>query len=348
MKGDDYSLASEKMRRIKGELALAKKSVYEDEYSAKKDRKKENTLDYYISKSSAGVNNINWWSKSEQENTKSGNESKKHEFLKKNIKATSVIPPYTKKKHSVPNNMGYFETRFGTVAVGYKKYKKYSDIAFSLVPDSVKKTVNIPEKNLKDPNNYFGGETLSRNKKFKASKISFKYNPQDKEIQKLEEDYDGIADEESKLLYQDKKEEEEIEQLESMRNKEAEDKKNLDKQIAKIRDIKEEKKEDNLAFLKVINNFVDNMKKGKIKKIVDSDDVISRRKRIIELSSSSDLDEMSLDELKKLLKEMLKKEEYQKLPDEFSKINFEKLTKNQAQKLIKNLKNRLSGEGSSG
>ena len=325
---------------------MVKKSVYKDKISTKSNRTKENTLDYYISKVSAGINDVNWWNESE-EKAESRNKSKKQEFLKKNIKETSVIPSHIRKKRSVPNNMGYFETRFGTVEVGYKKYKKNSDIAFSLVPDSIKDTNNIPERKLKDPNNYFGGGTWSRDKKFKVSKISFKYDPQNKEIQKLEEDHDGITDEEDKLLYQDKKEEEKIEELKSARNKKNVDKKNLDKEMAQTRDVKEEKEEDNLAFLKIINNFIDNIKKEKIKKIIDSDDVISRRKRIIELSSNPGFDQMSLENLRKLLKEMLKEEESQKLPDEFSKINIEKLTKKQTKDLIEDLRNRFSGDEAS-
>jgi hypothetical protein len=321
---------------------LAKDSVYKDKSSVKISRKKENTLDYYISKVSAGESGVNWWSESE-EKTDRGSESKKHEFLKKNIKPTSVIPSHTEKKRSIPNNMGYFETNFGTMQVGYKKYKRDSDIAFSLVPDSVKEIGNIPEKKLKDPNNYFGGETQSRDKRFRSGRISFKYNPKDKEIKKLEEDRDGIADEEDKLLYQDKKEDESLEELESARNVEGADKRNLDKRIAKIRDVKEEKEEDNLAFLKIIDNFIDNMKKNKLKKLVDSDDVIMRRKRIIELSSNPDLSDLSLEELKELLKELLKKEEHQKLPDEFSQIDFEKLTKNRLQELIQKLISGLPG-----
>lgn len=326
---------------------MAKDSVYMDKYSAKTHRKKENTLDYYISKVSANINNVNWLSEDE-EKTDRGNESKKHEFLKKNIEAATVIPSHTEKKRSVPNNMGYFDTRFGVVEVGYKKYKKYGDIAFSLVPDSVKEIDNIPEKKLTDPNNYFGGEIQSRDKKFRASKISFKYNPEKKEIRKLEEDHDGMADEEDKLLYQDKREDESIEVLQSARDKKGVDKRNLDKRIASIRDIKEEKEEDNLAFLKVIDNFIDDMKKDKLKKAVDSDDVVSRRKRIIELSSNPDLSDLSLEKLRELLKEILKKEEYQKLPDEFSKINIEKLTKNQLQELIKKLTSGLPGGEISG
>ncbi len=240
--------------------------------------------------------------------------------------------------------MGYFETRFGTIEVGYKKYKKDSDIAFSFVPESVKETENVPERKLKDPNNYFAGEIGSENKKFKASKISFLYDPQNKEMKKLEEDHDGIADEEDKLLYQDKKEEKSIEEMVSARNKKNSDKKYLDKRIAKIRDIKKEKEEDNLAFLKVIDNFIDSMKKNKLKKIVDSDDAITRRKRIIELSGNPDLDQLSLDELKRLLREILKRKENQKLPDEFSKVSIEKLTKTQAHKLIEDLKSRFSGD----
>ena len=326
---------------------MAKNSVYKDKSSTEKPTKKENTLDYYISKTSPGINDVNWWSKSDKKSAESGNESKKHEFLKKNVKASLVIPPHTEKKRSIPNSMGYFETRFGTVEVGYKKYKKDSPLGFSLVPDSVKEAKNIPEKKLSDPSNYFGGSTQNRNKKFKASAVSFDYKPGDGEIKKLEDDRDGIANEEEKLLYQDKKEDDKIEKLKMARN-ESSDKKRIDKELANLRDIKEEKNEDNLAFLKEINNFINSMKKGKLKKIVDSDDAISRRKRIIELSSDPDLNDMNLEELKKLLekirKKFLKKREFQKLPDEFSKVSFKKITKEQAIDFIQTLMKKFSGD----
>ncbi len=320
---------------------MVKDSIYKKDKS-----KKENSLDYYISKTSSLINGKKWWNDEEESQFQNESELKKHAFLKKNIKAASVIPEKVETQQDIPNKMGYFETRFGTLEVGYEKYKKNSSIGFSLVPESLKDTEKIPVHDLNDPNNYFGGSISGRNKKFKASSLSFKYDPEhQKDIQKIEKDNDGIMDEEEKLLYQYKKEDDQIEFLQKSRTQ-FKDKNRIDKEIEKIRDVKEEKEEDNLAFLKELDQFVDKIKKEKLKKYVDSDDFINMKKRIDELSGTPNISEMSLEELRRLLEKLLKRKELQELPGGFSDINLEKLSENEIKKLILNLTKQLSGEES--
>ena len=237
-----------------------------------------------------------------------------------------------------PNNMGFFETKFGTMAVGYSKYKKNSPITFSLVPDSLKDTYDIPEKNINNPNTYFGGPTFGKNKKFRSSALSFKFDPRDKDdIQKLEEDNDGIKDTEEKLLYQDKKEDDKIDYLRSMRNRNGVNKLKIDEEIEKIEDIKEEKKEDNLDFLKEIDDFVNKFRRGKLRRYVDSDDALTRRKRIIELSVDPDIHDLDIVELRELLKRILKRREYREFLDEFSDLDLKTLKKEQLEEIINTL-----------
>ncbi len=308
--------------------------------------KRENTLDYYIYKTSGDDPNINWWDEDNVDEVLNKEDHKKLEFLKKDVKASSIIPETTKEKQSVPNEMGYFDTKFGTIEVGYNKYKKNSPIAFSIVPEATKSLRKIPSQHVDSPNAYFGGPIGGKSKRFKASSLSFMFDPsQDGNIDKLEEDEDGIVDNQKKLLYQDKKEEDKIENLENQRkNLNLAQSNSIDKELEKIKTIKEEKDEDNLAFLNEIKSFVDKWKKGKLKKYIDADDFISMKKRILEFSGRSDLDSMSLVELRKRLEEILefiKRSNNGKLPDYLMGVNFNKFNKEKLRVLIVELQNRF-------
>lgn len=306
--------------------------------SSKAKYRKENTLDYYISKIPAGVNNSNWWNEDEDNDFSDAEHSKKYQFLKKDIKASSIVPANVEFRRDIPNNMGFFETKFGTISVGYKKYKKYTPIAFSIVPESVKERSGIPEKKIDGPNTYFGGPTYGKGKKFKASQLTFKFDPGDREnIKKLEDDNDGIKDEEEKLLYQDENEDETIESLREVRNENGRKRLDIDKEIKKMKDIKEEKNEDNLDFLKEIDNFVKKLERNKLKKYVDADDAVTRRRRIVELSGDPDIHDLDVTELRELLKRILKKRVQKRVPDEFSYIDLESLSKEQLEKMINTL-----------
>ena len=264
-------------------------------------KKRENSIDYYILN---GENDA--FAKHDRE---FGDESRKHAFLKKNLKISSVIPRDTEKYHETPDNLGYLSTRFGTIAVGNKKYQKNSPVVFSLVPEKAKPAQGIFDREINSPNYYYGTDKKIRKEKFKASEISFKYDPERSEIQKLRDDKDGIVDDEKELLYTQKKENYMIESLKKIQNSDIKRDPSVDEKIEKIRDIKREKEEDNEDFLKKLDNFVAKLKKDKIKKRVESDDAFMRRKRILELSLESELQTLSLAELQKRLEEILKKEE---------------------------------------
>ena len=295
-----------------------------------KNLKKENSLDYYI------LNNKDDISPKYDKNSE--DEEQKYEFLKKNLKPSSVIPRETEKYYETPDNLGYFNTRFGTIAVGNKKYQKNSPVVFSLVPEKAKPNEDISDREVNSPNYYFGNDKKIRKEKFRASEVSFKYDPERSEIQKLKDDNDGVVDDERDLLYTSKKE---IDMIENLKKRQNDDIKNfsaVDKKIDKIRDIKKEKEEDNEEFLSKLNDFVSKLKKDKIKKRVESDDAIMRRKRIQELSIEADLKSLSLVELRKRLEELLKKEE---LPYEILKkyksINKGELDKQEMITIIKEL-----------
>ncbi len=295
-----------------------------------KNLKKENSLDYYI------LNNKDDISPKYDKNSE--DEEQKYEFLKKNLKPSSVIPRETEKYYETPDNLGYFNTRFGTIAVGNKKYQKNSPVVFSLVPENAKPNEDISDREVNSPNYYFGSDKKIRKEKFVASEISFKYDPERSEIQKLKDDKDGVVDDEKELLYTSKKENYMIENLKKRQNDDIGNLSRVNKRIENERDIKKEKEEDNEEFLSKLNDFVSKLKKDKIKKRVESDDAIMRRKRIQELSIEADLKSLSLAELRKRLEELLKKEE---LPYEILKkyksINKGELDKQEMITIIKEL-----------
>ena len=304
--------------------------VSEKNQTRNKHLKKENSLDYYILNNEDNI--------SPKYDRNSEDEEQKHEFLKKNLKASSVIPRETEKYSETPDNLGYLNTRFGTIAVGNKKYQKNSPVVFSLVPESAKPNEGISDREINSPNYYFGNDKKIRKEKFKASEVSFKYDPERSEIQKLKEDNDGVVDDEKELLYTSKKENDMIENLKKKQNDDIKNFSVVDKKIEKIRDIKKEKEEDNEDFLKKLDNFVSRLRKDKIKKRVDSDDAVMRRKRILELSIEAELQSLSLIELRKRLEELLKRKE---LPydilKKYKSMNLGKLDKQEMITIIKEL-----------
>ncbi|MBR0423486.1 MAG: hypothetical protein IJJ04_02465 [Clostridia bacterium] len=308
---------------MEGEKALFKNSNYKKSVDKSKTEKNDNTLEYYILKNHSG--STKWW---DEKNLKSGNE-KKHEFLKKDIKPSSVIPAIMNKEKILSDNLGYFETSFGSMQIGYKKFKKDKGIAFSIVPDKVKNETNVSEKKLNQPNTYFGGEQKRGQKKFTSSKISFKYDPKTTKVEKLVKDSDGIVDRENELLYSDDKDDEKLEDLKLIRTNNVSQQEKLNKEKENIRDIKKEKKQDNDKLLKEITGFVDKMKKNIIKKKIDPDEAMIRKKRIEELSSMANLEYLSVDDLKNILKEHMKEKDFEKI---------KKLSKKELIKIIRSLK----------
>jgi len=303
--------------------------TYKNRKSKFKKNNDENTLDAYITKN---ISKNLWWNKSQKQENKQTESKSKIEFLKKNIKATKIIPPAMKQIKETPDNLGYFETQFGTVSVGYKKYKKNTDVVFSLIPEKVKKEHRIPTRKFDSPSTYFGGEMKGSKKNFKASKLSFKYDEETKKIEKLENDGDGIVDKENKLLYEDKRESEKINELQELRsNIPLKERHHINKEIEVLRDIQEEKKEDNLALIKEIRKFVRKISKGTLKKIIESDEAVVRSQRIANFSNTDDIVL-----LRKRTEELLKRV-FKILGKKFKSIDLNHLNETQLRELINKL-----------
>ncbi len=302
-----------------------KKSVFNKK--TKSSTKNLNTLESYVSKNLP--DDISLGGKN---NDKISLNEMKMEFLKRDIKATEVLPEKMKKLRETPDNLGYFESSFGTVSVGYKKYNKNSKIAFSFIPETVKEKERIPSKDKDSPNTYFGGEK-GRKKAFKASKLSFVYNPDTENIEKLEKDNDGIADTQQNLLYEDEQQEKEIENLKRLKNgASAEIKRKLSKKADTLRQIRAEEEKDNAEILKEIKTFVKKFKKDKLKKIIDSDEAISREKRM-----RYSVDDLFI--LRNLLKKLL--EESGGDLSQLKGLDINELSKEKLKEVIKELKNKV-------
>lgn len=302
-----------------------KKSVFNKK--TKSSTKNLNTFESYVSKNLP--DDISLGGKN---NDKISLNEMKMEFLKRDIKATEVLPEKMKKLRETPDNLGYFESSFGTVSVGYKKYNKNSKIAFSFIPETVKEKERIPSKDKDSPNTYFGGEK-GRKKAFKASKLSFVYNPDTENIEKLEKDNDGIADTQQNLLYEDEQQEKEIENLKRLKNgASAEIKRKLSKKADTLRQIRAEEEKDNAEILKEIKTFVKKFKKDKLKKIIDSDEAISREKRM-----RYSVDDLFI--LRNLLKKLL--EESGGDLSQLKGLDINELSKEKLKEVIKELKNKV-------
>ncbi len=258
------------------------------------------SLDSYINDNT----NKNWWSygKKEEVNREQEYLLEQNEFLEKNIKTSEVIPNDIKKSKigAVQDNMGYFKTRFGTISVGYKKYNKKTDLIFSVIPEDVKEKSSIKSYDINNYKCYLNTEYKYNKKRFGWSKLSFKYDSSTGDISKLDKKNNIYNyDNESNLLYQDEIEEQKISNLLSsskINNKKLE----KTEKINLLRNIKDEKQEDNLDFEKELKSFIDKFKKDKLKKLLDSDEVVSRSKRIL----NSDLDLILIKKRKELLENM--------------------------------------------
>ena len=170
-------------------------------------------------------------------------------------------------------------------------------------------------------------------KAFKASKLSFVYNPDTENIEKLEKDNDGIADTQQNLLYEDEQQEKEIENLKRLKNgASAEIKRKLSKKADTLRQIRAEEEKDNAEILKEIKTFVKKFKKDKLKKIIDSDEAISREKRM-----RYSVDDLFI--LRNLLKKLL--EESGGDLSQLKGLDINELSKEKLKEVIKELKNKV-------
>ena len=326
--------SSEKREVVEGEIRMFEGK---EKQNYQKKLKSENTLDYYLNEK-LSEKDTDWWKKGALDEEDWIND-KKYDFLKNNVEISKIIPDDTFKDQDIPDNFGFFKTSFGTMEVGYRKNKRNNEIAFSLLPKEVEEEKNIKEDNLDDPDNYFGGEKNRLNKKFRAGKISFKVNPHSKQIEKLIDNDDYMHDRQYSLLYQTEKDDERLEALKLVdTDNNPHYKEKINDEMDNIREIQKEKDKDNDALVEDIEKFMDRLKREKINKKIDSDDAITRRRRIAMLSLKEDLSALDLIELKRMLEKMMKREEIKNLKECIAlrkKINY--LNKKQILDCIKSL-----------
>ena len=141
-------------------------------------------------------------------------------------------------------------------------------------------------------------------------------NPQSKQIEKLIDDDDGMHDRQDSLLYQSEKDDERLEDLKLIdTNNDPSYKVRINNEMDNIREIQREKNQDNDALVEDIEKFMNRLKREKINKKVDSDDAMTRRRRIAMLSLERDLSALDLIELKRMLEKMMKREEIKNLKE---------------------------------
>lgn len=272
----------------------------------KKKRNLNSNQGVHINKEKTTSNNHLYYEGSLQNNVKwykddGADENIESELLNNKIEITSVLPRRRKKVENLPDQMGYFETKLGTVSVGYNRYKKKGALGFTLVPDEDKAKYKIAKKDPDGQHTYFGGNFKGEKKEFRAGAISCVYEPEENDIDRIE---DEKVDDEKNLIYQDDKEKNKLEKLKEIKSIRGNDT-SIDREIEKIEKIKDKKEEKNLEFLGEIEKFVDEFNHRRIKMKVESEDVISRRKRIVNMSNIKTVRSDFIIILKKRLEEIL-------------------------------------------
>ncbi len=309
-----------------------------DDHTQKKD--KQLNQDSYINDLSKKSSNENWWQDkkavSEEKIKKEREESKK--FLKNDSKISSRLPDEEENEKKVnkktPDRFGFFETEEGTVEVGYKRNNKNTNISFSLISDIENREEGIPDESPYDKDNYFGKMYKGDEKKFRAGKISFEYNPRNDSIRKIEDDDNNSSNDDEELIYDMDKGEEKIDDLEERKN-DFKDNKKIKEELNFTKTIHKEKEEKNQKFLKEIKKFISYFGKDKLNKIIASEDEISRRKRILSLSSQS----LEIVMMKRMIRKLLKEHYGDKIDNEIISMILMNLSSEEIKILFELLKN---------
>lgn len=233
-----------------------------------------------------------------------------------------------------PDLFGFFNTNAGKVAVGHKKLKQNSQLAFTLVKDEKE----VPDEETKGEDDYFGKNYDGRDEEFEVDESSFKYDPKTKEIEKI----NAEKSDEDELVYRDEKEEKTIKKLTEIKNLQPENR-HLDEKIEENKVIKQAKKEENNEFLKEIKRFIEHYESGKLKLKEDSDETVARKERLERIPESIIL----LKRIKKILEEIAKNEACEKvLREEMKKqkleLDLQTMSVSKLKKLEEFLKNFLS------
>jgi len=203
------------------------------------------------------------------------NVSQQSEYLKKQfIKRKNNIGEYLPRQKDDSKDkfekLGSFKSDVGEISVGYKKFNPKTNLRFTLISNKEK---DFDDKNskfdFKDSRNYFKRNFENNESKYKENNTTLEFDSKNKTIRKAHELFgDEIDNDEDEILYDD---ELENRQLESLKKTKSIDPVSISSAISDLKEIKNEKKDDNEKLKKDIEEFSRLYLSGKLKKIEDSD-----------------------------------------------------------------------------
>jgi len=227
----------------------------------------------------------------------------KKKFLKRKKDLSSFLPEKEIDNRSNFTKLGSFKIKIGEVSVGYEKFKRNSNLRFTLISE---KEEDFDDKSSKlsfdDDRNYFKKPNDSKiERKYEENNTTIEWNPRENSFRRVNEDFgDSIIEDKDEILYDDEMENQEISNLKE--KSESLNSIQLDSAMSDMRDIKSQKKKDNQVFASNLKEFARMYRKNKLKKFEDPDQL----KVALERLSSSNLDFI----LQKKMKEKLQNRLY--------------------------------------
>jgi hypothetical protein len=207
----------------------------------------------------------------------------KRQFLKRKKNLSSYIPEKKESSEDKFSKLGSFKTDIGEVSVGYKKFDPDSTLRFTLISE---KEEDFDNKNSKlkftDKKNYFKKSYEKKdNKEYKENNSTLEYDQRKNSFRKVNLD-EKVS--EKSILYDDNLEKQEIRNIK--KNLNSFNSSSANNVMSDLKDIKNEKKDDNLYFKSRLEKFSRMYKGNKLKKFEDSDQLKVALNRL----SSNNLD----------------------------------------------------------
>ena len=226
----------------------------------------------------------------------------KKQFIKRKQNLESFLPPQKDDSKDEFVELGSFKSDVGEVSVGYRKFEPKTDLRFTLISEKEKEYDEKSSKlDFKDDRNYFRKSLENQEKEYQENDTTLEFDSKDKTIKRVNEIFsDEISVGNDEILYDDELEDQQLENLEEVRSI---DPVSVDNAISDMRDIKNEKKDDNNRFRRDIEEFSNFYLKDKLKRFEDADQLGVAMDRL-----SSDnlyvLLKKRMEEMRKLKKEL--------------------------------------------
>ncbi len=204
----------------------------------------------------------------------------KRKFLEKKKKLSSFIPKEKSKSQDHFCKLGSFRTNIGRISVGFEKFHGRPKFRFTLISkfeDDYNDKYSI--KRFDDDHNYFKKNYEGDEEEYKENNTTVEFDPQGENLSKVYEDHmDNKVEDDSEMLYDDLLENMEIEYLKDSRT--SSNFSTIDEAISDIKEIKNEKREDNLEFERDLKKFISSFMDNKLKKFEDADQLHEAKIRI--------------------------------------------------------------------